>query len=216
MKSRAIEDVLGFWFEAPATTAEELTNKFRRWYQGGAQLDLEIETRFGDVLERALSGGSSDWAETPRGRLALVIVLDQFARNVHRGTPRAYEGDARALALALEMLERDDMNGFGSEERLFVSMPLVHAEYAAMQERAVELADGIVMSEPNLELRGPWSFGAARTRHYREIVRRFSRFPQRNAILGRASSEEELAFLEEESKAAPPIPAAKVDAHQAT
>lgn len=208
MNESAIEDVLGFWFGAPAKRADELINKFRRWYQGGPELDREISTRFGDVIERALTGGLGDWGATRRGRLALVIVLDQFARNVHRGTPRAYAGDERALSLALEMLERGDLDGLGSEQRLFVTMPLVHAEYLAMQERSVELADRILAEEPSPELRAAWATGAARTRHYRDVIRRFGRFPHRNAILGRASSTAELAFLEEEAKAAPPLASA--------
>lgn len=206
MNEQAIEDVLGFWFGDAAKSADALMSKFRRWYQGGPELDLEISTRFGDIIERALTDGLGDWAATKRGRLALVIVLDQFARNVHRGRPRAYAGDVRALALALEMLERGDLEGLGSEERLFVTMPLVHAEYTAMQERAVELADRIAAEEPSADLKTAWSVGAARTRHYRDVVRRFGRFPHRNTILGRASSAAELAFLEEEAKAAPPLP----------
>jgi uncharacterized protein (DUF924 family) len=212
MNEHAIEDVLTFWLGAAAKVPDELMYKFRRWYQGGPELDVEIAARFRDVIERALTGGLNDWNETKRGRLALVIVLDQFARNVHRGTPRAYAGDARALSLALEMLERGDLEGLSSEERLFVMMPLVHAEYVAMQERAVELAENVVVDEPNAELKAAWAVGAARTRHYRDIIRRFGRFPHRNAILGRPSTAAELAFLEEEAKAPSPLPAASADA----
>jgi uncharacterized protein (DUF924 family) len=194
------DEVLAFWLGTPATTADELLQKIRRWYQGTPQLDLEIDTRFGDVVEQALNDGLEGFPDDPRSRLALIIVLDQFARNLHRGTPRAYAGDARALALALQMLEGGDTAALPLEERLFALMPLVHTEDLEMQDRAVELSEQMVTAAPNDDLRSVWSTGAARTRHYRDIIQRFGRFPHRNAILGRKSSAEELAFLADEER----------------
>jgi uncharacterized protein (DUF924 family) len=195
------DDILSFWLGTPAATAEELMHKIRRWYQGTPQLDLEIDARFGELVEQTLDGKLTGFGHEPRSRLALIIVLDQFARNLHRGTPRAYAGDARALELALGMLEQGQTAALPSEERLFAIMPLVHAENPKMQDRAVELAAQMVAEAPNDDLRTAWSGGAARTRHYRDIVRRFGRFPHRNAILGRPSTADELAFLEEEERA---------------
>lgn len=195
MSQAIIEDVLSFWLGIPATTGPRLMEKFRRWYQGGPELDLEIDTRFGGLVERALDGGLEHWAESRRGRLALVILLDQWTRNLYRGSPRTYAGDARALELSLSMIELGDLAVLGEEEQLFAIMPLVHAEDLAMQDEAVLLADRIAEGAPPGELRDAWMVGSARTRHYRSIVARFGRFPHRNAVLGRRSTAEEVAFL---------------------
>jgi uncharacterized protein (DUF924 family) len=205
MNHRSWEDVLSFWLESPATTAHALTQKIQRWYQGTPELDLEIDARFGNLVERALDGGHEDWTDSPLGSLALIIVLDQFARNLHRGTRRAYAGDVRALALALRMLERGETAAFELEAQLFAMMPLVHAEDLKMQDRAVELADQMVVAATNEDLRAVWSTGATRTRHYRDVIRRFGRFPGRNIALGRTSTTQELAFLrgEDEARAQP-------------
>jgi uncharacterized protein (DUF924 family) len=204
MKQVSWEDVLAFWLGAPATTGPALMHKIQRWYRGTPELDLEIGARFGGLVERALEGAHQDWTETPRGRLALIIATDQFPRNLYRGTRRAYAGDARALTLALDMLERGDTTALGLEGRLFAMMPLVHAENLKLQERSVELAEGLVAAAPSDELRAVWATGAARTKHYREIIGRFGRFPGRNAALGRQSTPQELAFLREEQAASPP------------
>jgi uncharacterized protein (DUF924 family) len=202
MNEQRSDDILSFWLGTPASTSEALMAKFRRWYQGGAELDREIQTRFGRLIERALGGGLDDWTETLSGQLALVIVLDQFTRNVHRGTPRAYAGDRRALSLALAMLEQGALSSLDSEAQLFVMMPLVHAEDVAMQARAVELADRLAVEEPREELRAAWAIGAQRTRYYQSVIARFGRFPHRNAVLGRYSSSDEQAFLDAETNAA--------------
>ena len=181
-------------------------NKFRRWYQGGPELDREIEMRFGDLVERAIEGELASWSEKPRGRLARVVLLDQLARNLHRGTARAYAGDQRALELALEMLDRNDVAAFTLEERLFVVMPLVHSEDLRIQERAVALAQQMIEDSPP-ELRPAWSLGAGRTAYYRDVVARFGRFPHRNVVLGRKSSTDELAFLEAEAVRPAPLAA---------
>lgn len=180
-------------------------SKFRRWYQGGPELDREIDARFGGVLETALAGGLHDWTNALSGQLALVIVLDQFTRNSYRGTPRAYAGDSRALSLSLGMIERGALSSLDSEAQLFVMMPLIHAEDAAMQARAVELAERLVSTEPREELRAAWASGAQRARHYQSVIARFGRFPHRNAILGRRSTTEELTFLEGETTVKSPL-----------
>lgn len=200
------QDILSFWLESPATTGPELMHKLQRWYVGSPALDREIDRRFGEVIERALEGGYEEWVDSPRGTLALIVVLDQLARNVHRGTARAHAGDARALKLALWLLKLPEVTAFNLEERLFAMMPLVHAEDPQMQDRAVELAEQIAAAAEDEDLRAVWSMGAGRTKHYREIIRRFGRFPHRNVALGRPSSAEELAFLQA-AEVAPAPPA---------
>lgn len=194
----AIEDVLSFWFEDPVQHPEQLLAKFQRWYLGGAALDAEIGERFGALIAAALDGQLQHWCATPRGRLALIVLLDQFTRNIHRGTPRAYAGDRAALALALQALADDGFHAHSLEEQLFVIMPLVHAEELPLQVRAVELVRQLLERAPPA-LREPWQRGYLRAQHYRSVIARFGRFPQRNAILGRPSSSEEQAFLDEEA-----------------
>lgn len=186
--------------------AEQQLEKFRRWYLGGAELDAEIRERFGALVAAALDGQLRHWRATPRGRLALILLLDQFTRNIFRGTPRAYAGDPAALALAREALAEEG-SASSLEERLFMLMPLVHAEDLALQSQAVELARQLLERAP-AALSEPWQRGYARTQHYRSVIERFGRFPQRNAILGRPSSAQELAFLAEEAQRPGPLAAA--------
>jgi uncharacterized protein (DUF924 family) len=132
------------------------------------------------------------------GRLALLVLLDQFTRNIYRGTARAYSGDPAALTLAIDTIDTGGHRSYSLEERLFVIMPLVHAENVAILSRAVQLADEMASDAPS-ELREPWVFGAQRVRKYHAIIARFGRFPARNAALGRRSSAAELAHLAEEA-----------------
>lgn len=198
------EDVLSFWIGEPAADMPSLVNKFRRWYAGGDALDAEIRTRFGTLIIAALAGDLADWQATLRGKLALVIVLDQFTRNVFRGTPRAYAGDVAARELSLSILDSGMDWKLSLEEQLFVVMPLAHAENVELQARSVALADRMRDDSP-AHLREAWAIGAQRTRHYQSTIAQFGRFPHRNAILGRSSSAEELAFLEAEAKKPGPL-----------
>jgi uncharacterized protein (DUF924 family) len=206
-----IDTIHEFWFARPAREPAALLAKFRRWYQGGAELDAKIRARFSSLIERALSGQLAEWQSGPRGRLALILLLDQFTRNAFRGMARAYAGDAAALELALPMLEDDVYRALDLEQRLFCVMPLLHSESLALHDRAVALSEAMVLDAAS-ELRGCWQLGAQRTQYYRETIRRFGRFPHRNEILGRASSVEELAFIAEDAKRASPLPAANASA----
>jgi uncharacterized protein (DUF924 family) len=199
-------DVLAFWFGDPAETAPQLLTKFRRWYDGGPELDRAIEARYGALVEAAIVGELDAWRASVSGRLALLLLLDQFPRNIFRGTPRAYAGDSAAIMLALDTVDGGVHRSYSLEERLFVLMPLVHAESIELLTRAVLLSDEMVSDAP-AELREPWAFGAQRVRKYRGVIERFGRFPARNAILGRTSSAAELAFLAEEAQLGSPLPA---------
>lgn len=198
------DDVLSFWIGEPATDMPSLVNKFRRWYAGGEQLDAEIRTRFGTLIIAALAGELAHWRASLRGKLALVIVLDQFTRNVFRETPRAYAGDVAARELSLSILDSGVDRQLSLEEQLFVVMPLAHAENLELQGRSVALADRMRDASP-AQLREAWAIGAQRTRHYQATIARFGRFPHRNAILGRDSTPEELEFLEAEAKKPGPL-----------
>ncbi len=189
------ETLLRFWFgDAPADSEGALIAKVRRWFQGGPDFDRAIEARFSRLVRKALAGDLDAWTATPRGRLALVIALDQLPRNLHREEPRAYAGDARAQEIALEAMDAGAQRALSAEERIFLNMPLVHAEDPVLQERAVAEARALAAdAEPSV--RDALSMAVEQAAKYRDVIARFGRFPHRNVILGRESSPEEEAFL---------------------
>jgi uncharacterized protein (DUF924 family) len=167
--------ILHFWFT-------ELTPK--QHFAKDAALDEAIRTRFGTTLEAAARCELFAWRATPEGRLAEVLVLDQFSRNVYRDTPRAFAQDALALALAQELVASGQGRSLPLAQRSFAYMPYMHSESALIHEQAVAL-----FSQPGLE-------DNLRFEHaHKAIIDRFGRYPHRNAILGRRSTAEELAFL---------------------
>jgi len=204
------EQVLEFWFGSPATTEAELMAKAKRWFNGGKTLDGEVTGRFGETIEAALAGKLDGWVATARGRLALVILLDQLTRNAFRGQPRAYAGDAKAQRLAIEAFESGQDEALSTIERMFLGMPLLHAENTTLQERSVALARRMAASAPPLYAKG-FRMHVEQAEKYLGVVARFGRFPHRNALLGRCSTPEEEAFLVDWSERAGP---AGAPAHQ--
>jgi uncharacterized protein (DUF924 family) len=190
----AVDDVLSFWFGEPAQDGAALGTKFKRWFSGGPDFDREIRERFAPTVERALAGDLDDWARTIRGRLALIVVLDQFTRNIFRENPRAFAGDARAQKLAVEALDAQLDRELGFVERIFLKTPLAHAEDLALQERSVVETDKLTGEVADWQ-RSRFAMGAEQARKYREVIARFGRFPHRNAALGRTSTREEEVFL---------------------
>ena len=196
------EDVLRFWFgDAPARNATELGAKVKRWYRGGDAEDAAIRERFAETVERALAGELDGWAVTPRGRLALILLLDQMTRSVFRGSPRAFAGDLRAQQLATEMLSAGPASELtfptselNFEEWNFVFMPLLHAEDIALLDRFSALFPASLDRVPEWG-RALFGDGIEQGHKYRDVVRRFGRFPHRNAALGRTSTPEEIEFL---------------------
>lgn len=197
------DEVLEFWFGAPATDQPQLMAKVKRWFQGGPEMDREVIDRFGASVEAAMRGELDAWAETPRGRLALVLLLDQFTRNVFRGQARMYAGDAHAQALALEAFDGGSAKELAFVEQLFLSMPLLHSEDLEHQrrERAIALELAANAPEPYPAM---CRMHLEQTAKYTGVIERFGRFPHRNEILGRASTPEEIAFLADWAEKAPP------------
>lgn len=170
-----MEEVLRFWFE-------ELTPE--DWFRKSAELDECIRQRFGSLYQSAVQGELAHWRQTARGRLAEIIVLDQFSRNLFREDARAFAADGMALVLAQEALSVT--HELTSEERGFLYMPFMHSESLVIHDQAVSL-----FAEPGLEKRAQYEEA------HRNIIERFGRYPHRNALLGRVSTPEELEFLKE-------------------
>ncbi len=197
------EDVLSFWFGVPAANEVDLMARILRWFRGGAQMDEEIARRFGPTVEAALQHELDGWAATARGRLALVLLLDQMTRSLYRNDPRTYAGDAHAQALSAEAFDRGIDRELGFIEGMFLAMPMVHAENLALQERVARLATELDAHAP-LEYRVMTTIGVEQTAKYLGVIRRFGRFPHRNTILGRASTPEEVEFLKTWAEVQPP------------
>ena len=180
-----IDDVSTFWFgDAAATNATELSAKMKRWYIGGEAEDAAIRGRFADTVERALAGELDDWAKTPHGRLALILVFDQMTRSVFRGTARAFAGDAQAQQLATDMLDAGLADELTFEQRHFIYMPLLHAEDAALLDRYNQLFPKTLAAVPEWG-RAMLGDGIEQGLKYRDLFTRFGRFPHRNLALGR-------------------------------
>jgi uncharacterized protein (DUF924 family) len=190
------EDILAFWFP-PGLDDDEETHRrqFQWWFNGGA--DAAIMQRFAHLPEAAAGGELDHWAEAARSRLALIIVLDQFSRTVYRGTAQAYAHDAKALALAIEGMNNWHYARIATVwEKTFFLLPLGHSEQPAMHEVTVALCDPMVDAAPE-HLRRIYVFSASQARGHRDVIARFGRHPHRNAVLGRTSTEAELAYIAE-------------------
>lgn len=189
-----IEEVLKFWFEPPPE-GEERPHSVELWFEKSAATDREVERRFGKLVVSAKAGELDSWADTPRGRLALIVVLDQLNRNLHRETPEAYVGDEKALALCFDGLDDGVDRRLNALERAFFYMPCMHAEDTDAQLASVEVYQELVAEAPP-QHKNTCDMFLKRAEACRDVVERFERFPHRNAILDRSSSPEESAFLQ--------------------
>jgi uncharacterized protein (DUF924 family) len=186
---RRIEEVLTFWFGAPDSAAR---NKSREeWFRKNEAFDREIAKRFGPLIDEALEGGLGTWEASQEGAVAKILTLDQFPRNVFRGRPRAFAGDAKALTLARALVQSGRHRSLPGVWRQFVYLPFEHAEDLAAQAESLRLFAQLGRDAPELAGLLAWA------EKHQVIVARFGRFPHRNAILGRRSTPEEEAFLNE-------------------
>jgi uncharacterized protein (DUF924 family)/2-hydroxychromene-2-carboxylate isomerase len=189
------EAVLAFWFGSRGADAGTRTAYAARWFDGDRAFDQEVAQRFGADVAAAVRHQLDAWASTPRGRLALILLLDQFSRHVHRGRAEAFASDGHALALALAGIDAGLDAQLDASERAFFYMPLHHAENLAAQDRSVE-AFTQLHDRCAADWR-PWALEFLKhAREHRDVVARFGRFPHRNEVLGRVSTPEELAYLE--------------------
>ena len=196
--SETIESVLFFWFGDAAGRSIGATAKAQEklWWGGDRGTDDLIRSRFAPLHERAARGELDDWSGTPKGRLALILVLDQFSRNLHRGKPGAFAQDAAAHALCIEGLERQNDRELGPLERVFFYLPLEHSEDRAEQARSVAVYEALAAEVP-VSQRQLFDGYTKYARDHRAVIDRFGRFPHRNVILGRDSTPEEIEFLKQ-------------------
>jgi uncharacterized protein (DUF924 family) len=178
-------EILDFWF-GPRDSAERGKSR-ALWFRKDAAIDQAIRARFGGAVDTALAGGFSEWT-TPRDALARVLLLDQFTRNLYRESPRAFAGDSLALGISKAVVASHDDQKLMPVERWFLYMPFEHAEEAAAQQASLELftrlRDETGLGDPLV-----WA------ERHAAVIRRFGRYPHRNAILGRESTVEEIEFL---------------------
>ena len=187
----AASAVLDFWFlPAPAPGH----NRFRpEWFRKDAAFDEAIRLRFGSLVEDALAGGLREWETSAAGGLARILLLDQFTRNMFRGTARAFAGDAAALALAQALVSGGQDKNLPPIRRMFVFLPFEHSESRLDQERSVALFAALRREGQDAIFDSTYDYAV----RHRDIVGRYGRFPHRNEVLGRASTPEEIAFLQE-------------------
>lgn len=190
------EAVLDFWFGPLDADGRASSERSARWWRKSEAFDAEIRDGFGRLHSEVVAREHAAWEETPRGALALVVVLDQLSRNMFRGSPGMYATDEEACALADRAITRAFDQELHGSERTFLYMPFMHCESLEEQERCCALFAAMAEATDGAgakDAAGSLDFA----RRHRDIVARFGRFPHRNAILGRESTAEELAFLQE-------------------
>ncbi|MEM1365736.1 MAG: DUF924 family protein [Pseudomonadota bacterium] len=173
----APDTVLNFWFTEHGESD---------WWQGGPAFDAKVSDNFAETLAAAGAGELSHWRDTPHGRLAEIIVLDQFSRQIHRGFGQAYSYDRQALALAQEAVRQGYDQQLTAEQRHFLLMPYMHAESLKVHD------DGLPLFKA-LGLDDAFKFATG----HRDVIERFGRYPTRNAALGRENTPAEAAYLDE-------------------
>ena len=190
-------EVRRFWFGRLPLQPEGVRARLALWFGEGAdeqRADELIRSRFGALLERAAAGELAAWADSPRRRLSLILLLDQFPRHVHRGSARAFATDREALALTLSGMQSAADAALSAVERIFFYMPLQHAELRDAQEESVAAYRRLLNEAPQA-LRAMFASSLESARRHHEIIARFGRFPHRNKVLERANTTEEEAYL---------------------
>jgi len=188
--------VLDFWFGNVGGDTATAEAQQKLWWSKNETVDAGIRNRFGALVDAAASGRHDDWATDPRGRLALILLFDQFPRNMYRDTPRAFAYDPLACKLALAGIASEADRELRAIERVFFYLPLEHSESPELQERCVALFTALAAGVPEAERKTFAGYVDYAVRH-RDVIHRFGRFPHRNRILGRTSTPEEIDFLKQ-------------------
>ena len=189
-----IDKILAFWFKEQELTAPQIDRRMDTWFGEDPIFDHEIEKEFGDDVELACKGQLDYWAAEPRGRLALILLIDQFRRNIHRNTEKAFSHDKLALKLCVEgAMEKKDAS-LTPIQRVFFYMPLQHAESRKVQAKSVALYSKLAESV-SATYRETFETVAHFAELHKDIVDQFGRFPHRNQLLGRENTPEENQYL---------------------
>jgi len=189
-----IEDILQFWFGAFPTPYTADASKADMWFKNGAAYDSEIFINFGIDYEKAINGELDHWIDSYRGRLALIILLDQFSRHIHRNTAMAFAQDERAQALCIDGIGAGDDSKCHAVERSFYYLPLEHAEDIEKQKLSVRAYTQLVQDVPEVYQK-PYEMSLDYAEKHHFVIEKFGRFPELNEILERESTVEELAFI---------------------
>lgn len=192
--SNRIEDILHFWFGAFPTPYSADASKSDMWFKNGAAYDREIFISFGVDYDKAINGELDHWLDSYRGRLALIILLDQFSRHIHRGTEQAFSQDEKAQALCIDGIGAGDDARCHSIERAFFYLPLQHAEDSEKQILSVRAYEQLVRDVPE-QYQDSFKVNLSFAKSHQFVIEKFGRFPELNEILGRGSSEDELDFI---------------------
>lgn len=194
MPSDKIHEILTFWFGDLGHADLPSSDRTNLWFGENEKLKQSMLETFKDEYQLAVKGNLNNWAESPRGRLALIILLDQFSRSFHRNSPDAFMHDKEAQDLCLDGLKEKMDHSLTLIERVFFYMPLVHAEDSECQEQSIRLFQSLVSLSMTETTQVYQLFLAYAYAHFR-VIKEFGRFPQRNSVLGRDSTEAEVAFL---------------------
>ncbi|HIC8839758.1 DUF924 family protein [Aeromonas sp. 602200] len=191
------QPLLDFWFGDETDGVLRATRQAPLWWGKSSETDALLASRFGELAEAAAKGSLAHWADAPSGRLALLLLLDQLPRNIHRGTPAAFAQDPLARDLCLKGLSIGADKSLSPLERVFFYLPLEHAESREQQARSVALFEALAAEQAGTPAQATFAGFADFARRHQVIIERFGRFPHRNDILGRTSTPEEAAFLQQ-------------------
>ena len=188
----AVTKILSFWFGDPAAMGSEYGKERRIWFHKDPTFDQHVRDEYLTCYEQARQGACDDWLQTPHGTLALIVLLDQFPRNLFRGTSRSFEADQQALSVAQSAIAQGyDQSLLLPVERLFLYLPFEHSENLEHQEQSVTLFQALIQIAPELHSTLEYAY------RHRDVIARFGRFPHRNDLLGRSSTPAEIEFLQQ-------------------
>ncbi|TDJ43229.1 MAG: DUF924 domain-containing protein [Gammaproteobacteria bacterium] len=194
MDTSYINEVLEFWFAVRDLSEPTLDSRMTRWFNSDEQFDAELADRFTSLTELALTGKLDDWAERPLGRLALILLLEQFPRRIYKDSPDAFRGDRKAMALCQQGVANDAYRELNAIQQLFFFMPLQRAESIKIQQTSVKIYNAL-SSNVSSTLRDTFETVAQFAELRRDVIAKFGRFPHRNAPLGRSNTGAEEAHL---------------------
>ena len=191
MEDRIIDEILMYWFGALDSDGLSEPAQHGLWFKSSANTDKECEALFRSAVEQAIAGKLDHWAKSDRGLIALIVLLDQFPRNIYRGTASAFSGDNKSLIVARQAIAMNRHKDLPLIHRVFLYLPLEHSEELAVQEQCVALFEEMTNITGLTQMADFSRYAVA----HRDVIAQFGRFPHRNAILGRQSTDAEIQHI---------------------